>query len=268
MLLSGAIQQWLKYVLNHCAKNTYINYRRELYALADYLPAGIEVENVTIEALENFINQLSVGCSTKNISVIAIKSFFRWCLDYHEIPNISTKLKKFKVIHRQRFLSEQEYEKVLTVCNPRERAIIEFLANSGLRCTAFLSLDRSNIRGNMLYVACKGRARVIPLNETAKNSLNTLLSGNMNLSKSLKLTRSGVYQVCCRVAKRVGMERFGPHSLRRLFANRLRRHGTDIFVISRILGHASISTTMVYFGLSGDELAGVTDFMVKPTSDD
>lgn len=262
MHLGEAIQGWFKYVANHYAKTTCANYKYQLYLLADYLPNNIEIKNVNIETLENFIHQLNVSRSSKNSAIIALKSFYRYCVDFYDIPNTAAKIKKFKVIHRQRFLTEEEYQKILAVCRPKERAIVEFLSNSGLRCSAFLALDKSNIQGSMLYVACKGRARIVPLNETAKKSLSNLLNGNMNISKSINLGRTGVYSVCCRLAKKAKLdERFGPHSLRRLFANRLRRHKIDIFLISKILGHASIKTTQIYFGLDGMELAGVTDFL-------
>lgn len=50
-----------------------------------------------------------------------------------------------------------------------------------------------------------------------------------------------------RWARRAGIERrITPHSLRHTCAIRSRRYGANIAAVSKVLGHASVSTTMTY----------------------
>ena len=58
----------------------------------------------------------------------------------------------------------------------------------------------------------------------------------------------GIEDLLIRVYRDAGIVRpnLGFHTLRHTFATRLLRSGTDIVTVQRLMGHASIKTTMVY----------------------
>jgi integrase/recombinase XerD len=57
------------------------------------------------------------------------------------------------------------------------------------------------------------------------------------------LTYAAVYGLVLRLRRDTGVD-FDPHWRRHSYATRLLRAGTPVVVVSRLLGHASIATTM------------------------
>ena len=58
-----------------------------------------------------------------------------------------------------------------------------------------------------------------------------------------------------------------PHRLRHSYATNLLRAGTSLEVIRRLLGHASITTTIRYLHLNGQDLATAIDHVFPLTND-
>jgi site-specific recombinase XerD len=60
-----------------------------------------------------------------------------------------------------------------------------------------------------------------------------------------------------RVGKRAGLERVNPHAIRHSFATHLLDRGAGLLYVSKLLGHASVSTTAIYLHTSTAALADV-----------
>jgi integrase/recombinase XerD len=61
------------------------------------------------------------------------------------------------------------------------------------------------------------------------------------------LTYAAVYDLVRRLRRRTGLD-FDPHWYRHTYATRLLRAGTPVEVVSKLLGHASITTTLNVYG--------------------
>ena len=61
------------------------------------------------------------------------------------------------------------------------------------------------------------------------------------------LTYAAVYDLVLRLRRRTGID-FDPHWYRHAYATRLLRGGASIEVVSSLLGHSSIATTMDVYG--------------------
>jgi integrase/recombinase XerD len=61
-----------------------------------------------------------------------------------------------------------------------------------------------------------------------------------------RLHNQTLYEICKRLARRAGVEPFSPHDLRRTFAGDLLDAGADVALVQRLMGHASIATTVGY----------------------
>jgi len=201
---------------------------------------------------------------------MVLRSFFGFCEERFDILSPVAKIKRLPETQpHQRVLSEAEYQHILGVCNRQEKAIIELLANTGLRANLEFpqALNPANIANDMLHLVLKGnKTGVMPLNKTAKIAIETLLS-HLDFSKSIA-RRNSLYYLCVKLAKRAEIPKFTPHSLRYYFGDNLRRHKVSIFEISKLYHHSTIKQTMAYLHLDEDELKGLTDVLDEPDKKD
>jgi integrase/recombinase XerC len=84
------------------------------------------------------------------------------------------------------------------------------------------------------------------------------LTARMNLSppkRSGPLSKAALQQVVRDVARRAGLKRVSPHTLRRTFATHLHENGASLEVIRALLGHVWIQTTLRYARIGPDGLS-------------
>lgn len=169
-----------------------------------------------------------------------------------------------------RALSNLELKLLVSACDPktiigaRDGAILALLYGAGLRrqeaCDAkwgTLSFSRGN--GEIRVIGKGRRARVIPLLGGAREMLRpfALMRGIYIAGPILCDARSvadchaglslrGLNAACVAMARRAGILPFSPHDLRRTFASNLLASSGDAGVVQHLLGHANVSTTMIY----------------------
>jgi site-specific recombinase XerD len=144
----------------------------------------------------------------------------------------------------------------------RNRALIALLYRTGLRIREALGLcpkDLDLAGGSVRVLAGKGgKARTVGLDPGAAAIVERWLdargriglSGHHRLFCTLRgeaVEASYIRVMLKRLGKRAGIDkRIHAHGLRHTHAAQLRAEGVDIAVISKQLGHASISTTARY----------------------
>ena len=144
--------------------------------------------------------------------------------------------------------------------------IIELLSHTGLRRAEFFGLTWDCISPDLKYLKLSGkgrRARTIPLNETCRNILRSYerIDGPFQLSRRYPGTQ-GTYWLCIRLARDIGIKKFGPHALRHLFCTRLVKAGVSIYLVSKLMGHSSVLTTSkIYAHILNEDLLGQTDVL-------
>ena len=269
MLLAEATNRWLIY--NRRFKpRTQIHYKMVIGRFAKFAP--VYAADIKAMHIENYVDTILLKYKnrTGNAHLAVLKSFCRWLAEYYDLPNPSLKIKTLDEDPPEvRVLNDQEYQKVLTVCKPKERDVIRFLFNTGLRRSEFQQLTWSNISQDQRFIRLIGkgrRRRLVPLNKTCQTILNNIPrkpdSTTMNLVKSYEAPDS-LWRLCNKLARHAGIPRFGPHALRHYFATTLYRKGVPIQFISAILGHADTRTTeKIYIHLwPPKDLLGVTDVL-------
>ena len=192
------------------------------------------------------------GCAnTYNTQIYILSSFFSFVSDNYHLPNPTKNIRKRKVLEvKRRVLTKAEYDLIYAAPKTQGRNLAVFLANTGLRISELKTLKRYD---TYITVIGKGqKPRTVPLNKTAKEVLNNL---PMQLPKS-----DTIRDYFCRLAKKIGIEPFNPHSLRHFFASYLIEHGANIATVSKILGHADINTTIKYY-YHPDDLDGVVELL-------
>lgn len=154
-----------------------------------------------------------------------------------------------------------EVDAIKTACKSKlERAMIEFLLSTGLRCEELCNLkwDDINFDTRDVYVieGKGGKNRVTMMDDVASKYLLEYRDGldfkneyvfavkYGNIVK--QRTTDSVWRKLKAVAERAGIEEANPHKFRHTFATTLYRRGLDVRMIQKLLGHSNIATTMIY----------------------
>jgi site-specific recombinase XerD len=156
-------------------------------------------------------------------------------------------------------LSRQEVDELLQCTeNLKHRTFLMTLYAAGLRLSEAANLKISDIDSHrmQLRVACgKGRKeRLVPLSPRLLQELRTywikyrpsqyLFPGK---TPDRPYADTSIQKAIKQSARKAGIKkRVHPHVLRHSFATGLLEAGVDLLTISRLLGHASFTTTMIY----------------------
>lgn len=169
-------------------------------------------------------------------------------------------------------LTVEQMRKVIDKAdNPRDRQVMLVLADTGIRTGELVGLTKDDIEGNTLRVEGKSGRRVVPISPELVGMLRTSEFNYIAYTKEWELgnqkvrvgkwvdrplTNSGVYQLVQRLMRKakVADRKLGAHTFRHSFATNYIAAGGDPLSLQKILGHAEITTTTRYVGLSTEEL--------------
>lgn len=258
------IRGWGEHNRQALTERTRLHYGMVIWRFKEYAPNNIK--NLTAEHIEHYLDSILKNFTrrTANNHLIVVKSFCRWASENFGFDNPSSKVKFLKADPpKRRFLSAEEYDKILNVCQDGEAKIIQFLANTGLRSAELQELQTNNFSPDLKTFRFTGKGRkerTVPLNETARNCITENGKLTMNFLENYR-KRNALYDLCKKLSIKAGVPIAGPHSYRRLFGNRLIKKGVNIYYISKIYGHASVQQTEQYLSCSADDLQGVTDVL-------
>ncbi len=152
----------------------------------------------------------------------------------------------------------------------RDYCIITLFLNCGMRLAELVSINTTDIRGDMLTVVGKGnKERTIYLNEACLSALEDYMVVRKNLtptasdknalflsSRHKRISRRTVQHIVELNVKKLGLDphKYTTHKLRHTAATLMYQAGVDIRALQEILGHEQLSTTEIYTHLSNDQL--------------
>jgi site-specific recombinase XerD len=175
-----------------------------------------------------------------------------------DIPNVKRE-KKLPVI-----LSKEEINKMITsLKNLNHRLIIQVGYSAGLRCSEIINLKWQDIdfdRNTIHVKNAKGKKdRIVMLSHKVKEALQMLSyekQGSVfKTNRGSKYTQRTIQKIIENAAQKAQINKeVTPHSLRHAFATHLLENGTDIRYIKELLGHANISTTLIYTKVSNKNI--------------
>jgi len=148
--------------------------------------------------------------------------------------------------------------------NERDYVLFSFGIYSGLRISDILKLRVRDIRNKKhIYMREKktGKERRFIISKELKNIFDNyikdkkdyeyLFASRKGLNKPI--SRQRAYMILKEAGKRFGIESIGTHSLRKTFGYFLYNQTKDILVVKEVLGHADVSITRRYIGLTQDD---------------
>jgi integrase/recombinase XerD len=267
-------------VERHASRNTVLAYRDSLKLFLRHAAerTGCSAEQLEIAALDagvvrSFLAWLEQErhCSprTRNHRLAAIKAFARYVAsvapEYLERSRTIRELPPARFEHPEvKYLNDDEILELIRgidpVAEPRDRALLLLLYNTGARVQEIVDLDLCDIHLDPVPVVTlegKGRKqRTCPLWTRTVTALQAWITARNTADGPLflntqgrRLSRSGVAYILRKLAARAGITpptRVSPHVIRHTTAMHLLEAGVDITTIAAWLGHSKLDTTHGY----------------------
>lgn len=178
---------------------------------------------------------------------------WEWC---HQNPVMRVSMEK-ENNKRDRWLSEEEENRLLASCAPWLHDLVTFALHTGMRMGEILELTWRGVdvtRRTVTVMRSKnGERRTIPVNETVlgvlkeKSKVRSLASDRVFCSQAFTPMESGHLRRSFRLAlSKAKIEEFRFHDLRHTFATRLVQAGIDLYKVQQLLGHKSPIMTQRY----------------------
>ena len=226
---------------------------------------GKGVKNISTDDLRKYLDNYQKVSGASKVTVDNIRrilsSFFSWLEEEFYIIKSPVrrihKVKTGKVVKET--YSDEALELMRDSCeNPRDLALIDILASTGMRVGELVKLNRSDIdfQNRECIVTGKGnKQRIVYFDARTKihlqNYLNERMDANPALFVSLKaphdrLMIGGVETRLRELGKRLSLPKVHPHKFRRTLATSAIDKGMPIEQVQQLLGHQNIDTTMHY----------------------
>lgn len=272
ILLFDFLEEYLPYSRTNKAPNTY---RLELgiaTTLKKFLGNVLltTIDNKRIEEYKSFrvSKGLKPNSTNRELMIIRVmmKKAFEWGF-LHKIPTFKLlKIPKTPV----NFLSVEEIDRLIEHSSRWLKPIIVVLRNTGMRIGELLNLKFKDIDLDKRIILVRSvktnNYRVIPINEELSMMLEWLIRYYINpksFKVSIRHADQKAYLFCLpdgskiksikksfnKACIKAGIKAT-PHTLRHTFASHLVMNQVDLVSVKELLGHSSISTTMIYSHVS------------------
>lgn len=197
-----------------------------------------------------------------------VSAFFQWMFTEEMIPrNPCAKISPIKCEEKVRLpFSAVQMDALRSACNSeKERALIELLVSSGVRCEELtnLSIEDINIRERMVIVqnGKGGKGRKTFMSDVAADHIEKYLNERNDehivlfaSKQGRKYTVGGIRNLIRKIGTRAGVDNTHPHRFRRTFATNLYKRGMDLHEIQRLMGHSDVKTTLEYIYTDDDQI--------------
>lgn len=244
------------------------------YARANKSPRTVELEKFVFKRLSNVLgNPLlteitpqameeykatrlqTAAAPTINIEIKVLSAALHEAAEmgWTDLPT-----KRFKQIRQRdpecpRWLTRDQVDALLAVCDETYRRLVLFALHTGCRRNEILGITWEDIDLNRRQIIVRsetgkmGKRRSIPINDTLLAMLREWPPPHTGRIFP-DLGPNQVTMAFRRLRRRAGLpEGTSVHTLRATFATHLIERGSNIYVVSRLLGHSSVKVTERYY---------------------
>ena len=224
-----------------------------------------DIKQIETEDIRSYLTSYQQQKQSCRVTIDNIRrilsSFFSWLEDEdHILKSPVRRIHKVKaVINIKETYSDEALEMMRDNCTePRDLAIIDMLASTGMRVGEMVLLNRNDIDFNERECVVFGKGnkeRVVYFDARTKihlkNYLQSRTDDNPALFVSLKspynrMNIGGIETCLRRLGKQLGLQRVHPHKFRRTLATMAIDKGMPIEQLQQLLGHKRIDTTLQY----------------------
>ena len=269
--------------IRHLSPKTIDNYGKQLRYLQRFLEKEFSIssiEDVKPSHIKRFLAMMDdAGRKPQYINDLlkVYKTFFNYLESEGHIEsspakrirNMKLPKLKLRTFTEKNIMDMINYYNGRSFIEIRNRAMIAMMFDTGVRLSELMELVETQIHEESIVIYGKGaKERVVPVSPFLSKALlrytraresffrNSLHDKEFFLSRTgKKLTAEAVAKMLKKAAKAVGVSediRVSPHTCRHTFAHLNLNNGIDLYTLSRLLGHESVSITQRY-------LEGITD---------
>jgi integrase/recombinase XerD len=265
------INSWLN---DKPSKLTQAQYANSIKQFVNFI--GCELKDVKIEDLQQFKRMLELkGYKPMTIKnkLLNVKSFFSFAFAVGYLSANVASLIKLPKVHRRTASMRIDHSEIKQLIDGarcvRDQLIIKMMYFLGLRVSEVLAIKWTDFfqQGNevKVFICGKGnkeRSLTVPsplyfdLKGLKVDDIDYVFHANQNQM----LTRQAVNMMLMRLKKKLGIDsHIHPHKFRHEHSMTALDNGCDIHLLSRSLGHSSVSVTEYY--LKGRERESSSKFI-------
>ena len=282
MLIKSAAKEYLVEIeVRKFTQKTIRSYRNNLNLFLRYCDeeAGVEtMDELTLAVVRKFtlymVEKGKKGSYINSLLKVA-KAFIQYCYD-EGYGGFNTR-KNFKWCKQDKAVimafTPDDVRAMLKTCEGygflqlRDAAILTMLFETGIRCWELCCVKASDIHDDFIIINGKNhKQRVVPITamlrkamlkyDMAKENYFTLKNTDDYYFLSFhgrQLTNCAVEHIVKRHGEGVSGIRVSPHTCRHFYAQQQVKMGTDLYTISRLLGHENIQITQTYLNSLRDD---------------
>lgn len=241
--------------------------------------AGIsEVEELTLSVVRQFSLYMcgkgKKGSYINGLLKVA-KAFIQYCYD-EGYGGFNTR-KNFKWCKQDKAVimafKPSDVRRMLQSCKGydflqvRDTAVLTALFETGIRCWELCCIQKKDIHEDFIIINGKNhKQRVVPITPVLRKAMmkyDNCAADYFTLKNiddyyflsfhGRQLTNSAVEHIIKRHGEGIEGVRVSPHTCRHFFAQQQIKMGTDLYTISRLLGHENIQITQTYLNSLRDD---------------
>lgn len=210
--------------------------------------AGVELEHVTTEQIEDWLDSRPNSARTRYTDISHVSAFFKWAIRDGLVDHDPTsRIDRPKVAQGIPRPIDTDDLRLAMMQAPTARmsAKLHLAAFAGLRCAEIAALRSEDINGDMMLVNGKGgKQRVIPVHPLVRSAIRALRPSAYG--PIIGLTPVQVSHNIRRHLHNCGVIATA-HQLRHWFATAAyEASGADLRMVQELLGHSSPTTTAAY----------------------
>jgi integrase/recombinase XerD len=218
----------------------------------------MEISSEEIESFFHFLREERKSDSTIHLYYVSLRFFYRLNKVIDQMPRLTLRRTRYRV---PVVLSQEKVALILNNCKSlKYKTILTLAYASGLRLSELRHLTVGDIDFDRKQVYVRrgknGRGRYSILGDKTAQLLRTYINVCRPHSwlfhnpkdSTVRMSNDAIRRALRKilVANGIDTREVHMHTLRHCFATHLMENGTNLFHIMNLLGHVSISTTMVY----------------------
>lgn len=280
------VLDWLDYLRSRGRRETTLDgYETKIHRCLSILDHGghttdpMNIGDVEVNYLKN----------TMDLSENSLKTYLKtlgyyckWCTGKDPVEACDLLWNRNQI--NRVYISERDFQAMLSVSDERERLILLLGARMGLRRMEIAGLNYDDIKGDRMTIRGKGHGtygkvvvmKIPPAVERALNDWNyarksinrkdcsdgAIIVGFGMQGQMQRISLSAISHMVSEIGDRINVQAT-THSLRRLFATTLHEDGVDLFDIKTLMRHDNVNTTInCYIGPNVSRLDAIMDTFV------